>query len=203
MSRIVFRPRMLAAWSMAFLTALPTLAQALDWEGFYAGGGIGYRWTDAKPASGSTGSAYEVDGITLDNFVGYNWQVGQTVFGTEAAFNIKSRSQEIAGGSKLRQSADGLVRLRAGWDFGQGLAFAAAGPTFSSSRLSLGANSDSENQVGWSLAAGVDVPITQRLFTRAEYRYSDFGTGSYRIGSVGQRLKVDESRAVFGVGLRF
>ena len=37
--------------------------------------------------------------------------------------------------------------------------------------------------LGWTAGAGVDVKMTEQVFGRVEYRYTDFGSGDFNTGS--------------------
>ena len=37
--------------------------------------------------------------------------------------------------------------------------------------------------LGWTAGAGVDVKVTEQVFGRVEYRYTDFGSDDFNTGS--------------------
>ena len=42
-------------------------------------------------------------------------------------------------------------------------------------------NSDRNTMLGWTAGAGADVKVTEQVFGRVEYRYTDFGSKDYTI----------------------
>src|SRR3954463_15721237 len=65
--------------------ALPV---AYDWTGFYIGGHVGYGWADktwSDPFNFGTVS-HNADGFLGGGQAGFNYQVGQFVFGAEGDF---------------------------------------------------------------------------------------------------------------------
>ena len=54
---------------------------------------------------------------------------------------------------------------------------------------------DDDTLHGWTIGGGVDYALTDRMFTRVEYRYNDFGSGD--LGGA----DVDFSQHTVNVGL--
>ena len=57
--------------------------------------------------------------------------------------------------------------------------------------------------LGWTAGAGVDVKITEQVFGRVEYRYTDFGAEDFNTGSGPQSSRLHANRVTFGVGMKF
>ena len=57
--------------------------------------------------------------------------------------------------------------------------------------------------LGWTAGGGVDVKLTEQVFGRVEYRYTDFGSGDFNTGSGPQSVDSNENRVTFGVGMKF
>ena len=55
--------------------------------------------------------------------------------------------------------------------------------------------------LGWTAGVGTDIKITDNVFGRVEYRYTDFGSKSF--DSVGTKVKESDNRVTFGVGMKF
>jgi outer membrane immunogenic protein len=57
--------------------------------------------------------------------------------------------------------------------------------------------------LGWTAGAGADVMVTEQIFGRVEYRYTDFGSDTFKT-SVGN-VDVDDKnhRVTFGLGMKF
>src|SRR5215218_4381566 len=87
--------RSLALIAAVFTIALPGLASAQNWAGFYIGGNVGYSWgrSDSTISFGNatTGAVlsssevkFNLNGAIGGGQVGYNWQSQNWVFGFEA-----------------------------------------------------------------------------------------------------------------------
>jgi outer membrane immunogenic protein len=70
---------------------------AYSWTGFYVGANIGYGWGNAKSGlidlpdtafvSSLPGHSGNMNGVIGGGQIGYNWQMGNTVFGLEGDFS--------------------------------------------------------------------------------------------------------------------
>lgn len=60
---------------------------------------------------------------------------------------------------------------------------------------------------GWRAGAGLEVAVSQNIFVKAEYRYSNYGTGTVQLPSGGTSdsfdVDLDRHQGVVGVGFRF
>ena len=190
---------------------------SIVWTGFYFGGGLGARWTDATwrtdsvlvtanpPDPATAVSTLNSSGFRAALHAGYNWQLGNWVWGIEsdlgAAKNERSQTgfPGVGYGALLGQTRDvftaktgwdGSVRLRGGMLVSPSvLLYATGGLALQQATLSMscqpnpvpswcGANrseNPSKTLTGWTIGAGVEAALTKHWFARAEYRYSDFG----------------------------
>ncbi len=199
----------LLAVGLAGQFAVQASAQsAYDWTGFYAGGAAGYGFFDAKdrPPNGYGGP--DPDGFTGTAFAGANYQMGQLLLGVEV---------DITGGD-LKESRDwlrpleinyvGTVRGRVGLSMGDMLLYATGGMAYSRMTAThwVPVASAREMFLGWTVGAGVDLHVSNKWFMRAEYLYTDLGTGSFDFrGAVGHphRVSVDGSMVRLGIGFQF
>ena len=58
--------------------------------------------------------------------------------------------------------------------------------------------------LGWTAGVGADIKITENVFGRVEYRYTDFGSARLQHGqrpAIGRFDK--DNRVTFGVGMKF
>ena len=64
-------------------------------------------------------------------------------------------------------------------------------------------NSDRNTMLGWTAGAGADVKVTEQVFGRVEYRYTDFGARTTQ--STGKPPEADSHghRLMLGVGMKF
>jgi outer membrane immunogenic protein len=153
-----------------------------NWTGFYIGGNVGYGWARATVDAsfgGLTGSASEdLSGLIGGGLVGFNWQSGMFVGGIEADYqwSDQKNSQTILGVTFTdRITSFATVRGRAGVAIDNVYVYGTGGYAHFEfkSEASAGGFSVSEttNQGGWTVGAGIDVAVVGNLIARAEYLY--------------------------------
>ena len=50
---------------------------------------------------------------------------------------------------------------------------------------------------------GADVKITEQVFGRVEYRYSDYGSSDFNTGAGDRSIDSSDNRVTFGIGMKF
>ncbi len=83
------------------------------------------------------------------------------------------------------------------------LVYGTAGGTAGRLEISDAAGSDGNAMFGWTAGAGVDAILTETLFGRVEYRYTDYGSESFNTGSGAQNVDASSNRVQLGLGLKF
>ena len=81
------------------------------------------------------------------------------------------------------------------------LLYGTGGGALKNQKVSVPGDSDSSTMLGWTAGVGTDIKITDNVFGRVEYRYTDFGSKSF--DSVGTKVKESDNRVTFGVGMKF
>ena len=148
--------------------AVETVPQ-FSWAGGYAGILTGYGWGDGEVA----GIDESFDGARFGGFVGYNWDLGnQLVVGLEGDLNYDWNEETVAG-TDYESGLNWSARARVGYAMDRALLFAAGGYT----GTNIEGAGDDDTLHGWTIGGGVDYALTDRMFTRVEYRYNDFGSG--------------------------
>jgi outer membrane immunogenic protein len=164
-----------------------------SWAGGYAGILTGYGWGDGTVDA--VAGSEDFDGARLGGFVGYNWDMGsQLVVGVEGDLNYDWNEETIAG-TDINSGLNWSARARVGYAMDRALLFAAGGYTGTNVSIDGGGFDDDDTLHGWTIGGGVDYAVTDRMFTRVEYRYNDFGNGDLG-GS-----DVDFDQHVVNVGL--
>lgn len=170
------------------------------WSGPYAGISLGYGF------SGRTETpAVDVNssGFIGGAFAGYNFQNGMFVYGGEADLNWSGLSGDNAG-VEVDGGLDSSLRARLGVAVTDDvLVYGTGGAAFGSLKVSDAAGSDRQTAVGWTAGAGVDVKMTENIFGRVEYRYTDFGSRTFNTGSGDQSVSSSNNRVTFGIGMKF
>jgi outer membrane immunogenic protein len=113
------------AADMALKAPPPPPAPASNWTGFYIGGNIGYGWGNANNSINFAQSATltgvapfwtlgatdrnAINGVVGGGQIGYNWQVGQYLFGLETDFQGSGQQGSRSLGSALLPGAGLLI----------------------------------------------------------------------------------------------
>ncbi|GAB4349897.1 MAG: porin family protein [Oricola sp.] len=172
-------------------------APAETWSGFYAGVFGGYNWGTFDNAGGNI----DANGWTGGAFAGHNWQDGQLVYGVEADAGYSGADGSL-GGIQGRQTGFGSLRGRIGYAFDPVLIYGTGGVAVTGTELDDGI-ADSNTSVGWTVGAGADALITDNVFGRLEYRYTDYQDKNYNInaGTVSSGFSAHSVNA--GIGVKF
>lgn len=152
----------------AMLAVLPAAANAQDsaFEGPRVGAIVGIDETDAAPGLGArSGLLYGVQ-------LGYDRDFGGFVLGAEADIAASDARTETP---TFTSNADRYVSaaVRAGFKLADPLlVYARSGVANARISTSLGRF----DQTGFTVGGGAEYAVTDRLYLRGEYRYSDYGS---------------------------
>lgn len=164
-------------------------APAYLWAGGYAGVFGGYSWGEyeTQPDAGADGTLGGIYG-------GYNWQSENIVYGVEADVGVSGSAE---------QSVIGSLRARLGYDMNPFLLYATGGLAAAKNEMTTGLGEADETMVGWTAGAGIEAFVTDRITTRVEYRYSDYGTGDFDFGGTNVSSGFDDHSVRVGIGYKF
>jgi opacity protein-like surface antigen/outer membrane receptor protein involved in Fe transport len=193
-------PRASSTSVPALLTKAPPGSYSFDWSGLYVGADGGYGWHFANgtltTAAGTPLAVYDynVNGPIAGVFGGGNYQVGRVVAGVEGDWqgsNLTGNNERqaalnaagIAPGGSYTVSTTikdyESVRGRVGIAFDRFLLFGTAGwawgdPSVAYALLYSGPLvSNASKASGWTAGVGLDYAITNNVFGRIEYRYTN------------------------------
>jgi outer membrane immunogenic protein len=170
------------------------------WSGPYAGISLGYGFSGR---TSTPGNDIDTDGFVGSGFGGFNFQNGMFVYGAEADLGYAGFSGDNAGTSS-KSGLDGSLRARMGVAVTDNvLLYGTAGGAAQSLKVSDAAGDERKTMVGWTAGAGVDVKMTENVFGRVEYRYTDFGSRTFNTGSGPQAVDASDNRVMFGIGMKF
>ena len=176
----------------AVIEEVAVVDTAHNWSGVYLGAQAGYDWGDHSEteylATGafSYSQDFDSDGASGGLFGGYNWQSSQFVFGVDANIDYSNIDGGYSitnlggtGSTDLSINWQGALRARVGVALDRILLYAAAGGAVADAEYDFGVDgvldeTFDETLWGWTVGAGVDAAITDNIFVRAEYRYTDF-----------------------------
>ncbi|MER9351631.1 outer membrane protein [Mesorhizobium sp. M0227] len=172
-----------------------------SWAGPYAGLNVGYGFsgrTKEKDFDVET----DTKGFVGSVFGGYQWQQENFVYGAEAELGYNGVKGDD-NGIDSKAGFEGSLRARLGYAvspeillYGTG---GLAGRSLKVEDTVLGA-SDRATMLGWTAGVGTDIKLTDNVFGRVEYRYTDFGSKSF--DGIG-KVKATDNRVTFGVGMKF
>ena len=171
-----------------------------SWAGPYAGISAGYGFSGhAKVHDG--GPDIKTKGFVGGVFGGYQWQQENFVYGAEADLGYNGVKGD-SGGVNSKGGFEGSLRARLGYAVTpEILLYGTGGGALKNQKISVPGDSDSNTMLGWTAGVGTDIKITDNVFGRVEYRYTDFGSKSF--DSVGTKVKESDNRVTFGVGMKF
>lgn len=217
-NQIGFARSAVAALGLAAFAATPVLAadvtyeeppapmppmeyeQPASWAGPYAGIHLGYGFGGKVREPGNT---IGTDGFTGGGFGGFNFQDGQFVYGVEGDVNY-SNFRGANNGTRARTSIDGSVRGRVGIAATNDiLVYGTAGIAAERLRVSAAGDSAVQPVLGYTVGAGVDAKLTDQVFGRAEYRFTDYARRDFNIGGVDRRIDSHNHRVQVGLGVKF
>jgi len=192
---------------------LPT---AYDWTGFYVGGHIGYGWaknTYTDPFVPLSLSDTSANGILGGGQVGFNYQVGQFVFGAEGDMSATAiKGGPTFGAANLNTQTNWTATLagRAGVAFDRWLVYAKGGAAwrnndYSTNLYTFPATATvSDTKIGWVVGAGVEWAFAPQWSAKLEYNYMDFGTDNVSFAPGRTTAITDQVQMVkLGVNYKF
>jgi outer membrane immunogenic protein len=182
----------------------PAYVQAYNWTGGYVGinGGYGFGRSDTSIPFATGG--FNTSGGVVGGTVGYNWQMGQTVFGLEGDLDwTHIRGNAACGIANCETRNDWLstARGRLGYAFDRFLPFVTGGAAFGDIKNTISTvGSSTANKAGWTVGGGLEAALTGPWTAKVEYLYVDLGRGASLAGA-DTRFNTNLVRA--GVNYRF
>ena len=170
------------------------------WAGPYAGVSLGYGFSGTTtPATGDV----DTDGFARRRVRRLQLQNGTFVYGIEGDVGYSGVKGDNAI-TETKSGFEGSLRARLGVAVTDDiLLYGTAGGAAEQLKVSDPGGDDSNTMLGWTAGAGVDVKMTEQVFGRVEYRYTDFGSGDFNTGSGPQSVDSKENRVTFGIGMKF
>jgi outer membrane immunogenic protein len=193
----------------------PVAAAIFSWTGFYIGANAGGVWSRAEfdyaaaPAGFPGGAVaintagtnrYDRSGFTGGGQIGYNWQMGQFVWGLEADIqytDVKGGATiaipGFVAGTAVTQSYKSewlsTVRGRLGVAFDRVLVYGTGGLAVAEvnwadtvvfpASATFNAASNNDTRVGWAAGGGIEWAFAPNWSVKGEALYVDLGRTSY------------------------
>lgn len=193
--------------------ATETASGGYDWTGGYAGVQTGYGWLDgyfdaSTLAPGANPLEGDIDGASLGLFAGYNKQFNNNlVLGLDASVDYnwnETTMSSVFGDIDGKTEWQGAVRGRVGYAVDRALIYVAAGYAVTRAEAEnafLGTTGATYH--GYTVGAGVDYAVTDRIFARADYRYNDFGSTDIDVGGTSIDSNLSQHTVKLGLGVKF
>ena len=160
----------------------PMYAPAFTWGGLYVGinGGYGYG------AMGNTNFASPNGGM-IGGTIGYNWQMGQIVFGGEADLDwasLNAGNSFAAGTNNYKVNWMTTERLRLGYAVDRALFYVTGGYAGMGTHASINAagpyfNSQDRWRSGGVIGGGIEYAFTNNISAKAEYLWAPMESETY------------------------
>ena len=179
----------------------PIVEQAPSgWAGPYAGIQAGGAFAGRTKTQGTS---VHTDGFHGRGFGGFNWQSGNFVYGIEGDVGYDGSSGSH-NGIKSKSSVDGSLRGRAGYAPNDRiLVYGTAGAAAKRLKVETPVSNDANGVIGWTAGAGIDAKLTEKVFARVEYRYTDYGSHDFNVGGVKSGVRDRSNTVEAGIGIKF
>lgn len=176
------------------------------WSGPYAGVVLGYGFAGSADTD-TLGFQNDVDtdGFVGNVFAGYQMESNGFVYGLEGDVGYSDLHGDNAG-LELQSGFDGSLRARLGVAVTPDvLLYGTAGGAAQNIEVTdqITGDNDSNTHLGWTAGVGADIKVTENVFGRVEYRYTDFGSKDYSLNGVNTEVDSHDNRVLFGLGMKF
>jgi outer membrane immunogenic protein len=172
------------------------------WSGPYAGVTLGYGFSGTTEDE-TNGNSIDTSGFLAGGFAGFNYQTGNIVAGAEADLGYNWEDGTNAGLTS-ESGFEGSLRARLGYVIAPDvMLYATAGGAGKKLEVSDFAGSDENTMLGWTAGAGAEMMLSEQVFGRVEYRYTDFGSDTFNTGSGARQVNDSDHRINFGLGMKF
>jgi outer membrane immunogenic protein len=171
----------------AMPTKAPMYAAPYNWTGFYLGINGGGGWGRSEFTAPFPTGSFDTSGGLVGGTVGYNWQMGQLVFGLEGDIDwsgIKGSAVCVGTTCETRNDWLGTARGRIGYAFDRFLPYITGGAAFGNVKNTVaGIGSTDQSNVGWTIGGGLEASIAGPWRAKVEYLYVDLGDSGSVLGS--------------------
>jgi outer membrane immunogenic protein len=191
------------------MPAKAPLMQAYNWTGFYAGINGGGGWGASNWSSTTGSNSFKTSGGGVGGAIGYNYQMGQTVFGLEGDIDWSNNRGSTSTvpcttSCETRNNWLGTARGRIGYAFDRFLPFITGGAAFGDIKASpAGFSGVDTTKAGWTLGGGGEVAIAGPWTAKIEYLYVDLGKANCAAGSCATSTDVTFHTNLVRVGVNY
>jgi outer membrane immunogenic protein len=196
------------------------VAPIYNWTGFYIGGHVGWGQAEHDLTVDTTFPFASVtfsdtaDGFLAGGQVGFNYQVGQFVFGVEGQFSWTDISRDDTfgiPGFNLNREVNWLATVagRLGVAFGNALFYGKGGVAFmdwstTACLTGFGCASVGDTETGWMVGVGLEYGFTPNWSAKIEYnfnRFDDVASSFFNVPGVHNDVDIHVVKG--GINFRF
>jgi len=164
------------------------VAPPYNWTGFYVGINGGGGWGRSDFADPFATGSFKTSGALAGGTLGYNWQMGQAVFGVESDIDWSNiRGSAVCGAFTTCETKNdwlGTVRGRFGYAFDRVMPYVTGGLAVGDIKSSVvGVGSTHDTKAGWTVGGGVEAAIAGPWTAKVEYLHVDLGRSDAILGS--------------------
>ncbi|NBN63290.1 outer membrane beta-barrel protein [Microvirga tunisiensis] len=186
----------------------PVDSSRFDWSGFYFGGNLGWSWAEFSHRSNPTGKFNaRGDGVTFGVHGGYNHEIFPNfIAGVEADLqyaDLEKRRSSNNVSVRASSNWNGSLRGRLGVTFDRFMVYGTGGLAIADLTVRAPTGKHDATQLGWTVGAGVEGAVTDKVTARLEYLYADYGRDSFNLGPVRYRTETTTSTLRAGVSYKF
>lgn len=172
------------------------------WAGAYAGVQGGYDWGRSDSDLPGVGRR-DQEGWVGGAFAGVQGQNGSIVYGVEGDVGYNG-SDGSANGLTTEGGAEGSLRARLGYAVNDRvLLYGTGGGAAASLKASDATSSERNTMLGYTVGAGAEAKVTEKVFVRGEYRFTDYGRETFNLDSGSQGVDAQSNKVQLGLGIKF
>ncbi len=190
--------------------AAPMYEAPYNWSGLYVGINGGGSWGRSTWDNAFGSGDADLSGGLVGGTLGYNYQMGQVVFGLEGDVdwsNIRGSTNAGAcpsGSCETRNSWLATARGRIGYAFDRVMPYVTGGVAFGDIKAEpAGLGSTTTTKTGWTLGGGAEFAIAGPWTAKVEYLYVDLGKGDCGVGNCGVPTDVGFKTNIVRAGVNF
>ncbi len=170
-------------------------APAFSWSGPYMGLTGGFGWANTAPSTSPN------NGWIGGAFAGTNFQTNTNlVLGVEGDFTATGKTG-TSGGLTVSNPWDATFRGRIGFAMDKIMVYGTGGVAVGRVKaVTTSPSTESASKVGWTVGAGVDAALSQKVFGRLEFRHTNLGTTNFNVAGP---VSYKSNDVMAGLGFKF
>ena len=183
-----------------------------NWTGFYVGVNAGYGWGSSSWSAFPT-ATNKPKGFLGGGTIGYNYQIGSIVWGLEGDFDWSNVKATVVCAPLVNCGTSNAwlatFRGRLGYAFDRWLPYVTGGGAYGNVRATINVPAfglvatSSNNQLGWTVGAGLEYAFLSNWSAKIEYLYVDLGTFNSAVLPAINNVRFRENIVRAGLNYKF